>query len=167
MAASDESKKAQMLRELAEARARMLETARTLHPETQYEVFRGEWSPADLLAHLVGWDRANMEATQELLEGRLPGFYAYIDRDWRSFNTLLVMRHRKDDYDQLISDVEQSHRELVDLLVGIPASEIVKDRGVRFRGWKVTIERLMKAEASDERKHARQLSEFADTITAT
>ena len=166
MVASGELRKEQILQELAEARSSVLRLARGLPPQKRYQVFLGEWSPADLLSHLVGWDRANADATRELLEDRLPSFYEHIDRDWRSYNALLVTRYKKDDFGQLILDVEQSHRELVDQLAGLPASEIVKDRGVKFRGWKVTIERLMKAEASNEREHAKQLNEFADAVTA-
>jgi hypothetical protein len=166
MVASDELRKEQILQELAEARSSILRLARGLPPQKQYRVFLGEWSPADLLSHLVGWDRANADATRELLEGRPPSFYEHIDRDWRSYNALLVTRYKKDDFGQLILDVSQSHQELLDLLAGLQPSEIVKDRGIRFRGWKVTIERLMKAEASDERAHAKQLNEFADAVAA-
>jgi hypothetical protein len=164
---SDNLRKELILHELDESRTGILEVARTLPPDQQYQVFLENWSPADLLAHLIGWDRTNIEAAQELLEGRLPSFYAHIDRDWRSYNAVLVRQHRKDDFGQLILDVSQSHRELLDLLVGLQPSEIVRDRGIRFRGWKVTIERLMKAEARDERQHAQQLSGFAKVITAT
>jgi hypothetical protein len=164
---SDELRKELILHELDESRASILEAACALSPNKQRQVFLGNWSPADVLAHLIGWDRTNSEAAQELLEGRLPSFYAYIDHDWRAYNALLVRRYERDDFDQLIEDASRSHRDLVNVLTGLPANEIVKDRGIRFRGWKVTIERLIKAEASDEREHAKQLSEFARVITIT
>lgn len=157
MPAEQESRKEKVLRNLAEARAAILEAARALPAEQQCRVFLGEWTPADLLAHLVGWDHANAQAAQELLAGQLPSFYAHHDRDWRSFNATLVGRHRRENFSQLLADVERSHRALLECLAGIPAAEIVSDRGIRFRGWKVTIERLMLVEASDEREHARQL----------
>ncbi len=157
MSANHEARKQQLLRELAEARASLLEAARALPTAAQYRVFLGIWSPADLLAHLVGWDKANLTAVQELLRGELPGFYAHYDADWRTFNAGLVARYRRDDFAALLADVEQSHRELVALLAGIPAEEMVRDRGLRFRGWQITIERLMLLEVKDDREHAPQL----------
>ena len=162
MRASRESRKKTVLYQLAQARAAILEAARALPAEKQYRVFLGEWSPADLLAHLVGWDHANAQAAQELLAGQLPSFYAHHDRGWRSFNATLVARHRRDDFRQLLDDVERSHQALLDVLAGIPASEMVRDGGVRFRGWRVTIERLMLVEARDEQEHAAQLREWGE-----
>jgi hypothetical protein len=39
-----------------------------------------------------------------------------------------------------------------------------KDRGIRFRGWKVNVGRLMEAERRDEEKHWRQIKEFAESL---
>ncbi len=158
-----EARKQTVLRELAEARTAILQAACVLPAEARYRVFLGEWSPADLLAHLVGWDHANAQAARELLGGQLPGFYAYHDRDWRSYNASLVARHRREDWSELLASVERSHQALLDTLSTIPAAEIVRDRGIRFRGWRVTIERLMAVEAKDEREHARQLQGLVQT----
>jgi len=49
---------------------------------------------------------------------------------------------------------------LVEYLLTVPAEEFGKDRGLRFKGWKVTIAALLRVEASDESKHHEQLEEF-------
>jgi len=39
----------------------------------------------------------------------------------------------------------------------IAAEELDRDTGVRFKGYKVTVARLLQAEAGDERRHAAQI----------
>jgi hypothetical protein len=60
----------------------------------------------------------------------------------------------------MVSAVEESHAKLVDFLKEIAAEEFDRDRGLRAGRYRVTIARLMKAEATDERKHCEHISEF-------
>ena len=161
VATASQAKKAQVISELVEARRRILEVASSLSPAQQDEVFLGVWSIKDLLAHLVGWDFANLEAAQAVLAGKVPAFYAHHDRDWKTFNARLVAEHKKDDFALLLASVEDSHQVLIDFLETIPAEEFDRDRGIRFRRYKVTIARLLQAEAKDEAEHYTQIKEFA------
>ena len=149
-----------IIAELIEARACILAAASALPGERQDEVFLGVWSVKDLLAHLVGWDITNVEAVKEILAGKKPGFYARYDRGWKTYNAELVARYKRDDFAELLSSVEESHRELVEFLGTIPAEEFERDRGLRAGRYKVTIARLLQAEASDEQKHCTQIREF-------
>jgi len=118
------------------------------------------WKLKELLAHLAGWDFANLEAAQAVLRGELPAFYAYHGRDWQTYNAQLVAQYRRDDFVELLSSVRDSHHNLIDFLQTIPAAEFDKDRGVRFRGYKVTIARLLQAETEDEKTHHQQIGLF-------
>jgi hypothetical protein len=115
----------------------------------------------DLLAHLVGWDFANLEAGQAILAGKMPAFYSHHDQDWQTFNARLVAEHKEDDFEPLLASLEESHQELVDFLETVPAEEFDRDRGLRFKRYKVTIARLLQAEAEDEAEHYAQIKEFA------
>jgi hypothetical protein len=44
----------------------------------------------------------------------------------------------------------------------LAAEEFDKDRGIRFKRYKVTIARLLQAEADDEEEHYRQIKDFAE-----
>jgi uncharacterized damage-inducible protein DinB len=155
-----EEKKQKVIRDLASARGKILSAAKALPASQQDEVFLGEWSAKDLLAHLAGWDFTNLQAAKEVLGGRLPSFYDYHDRDWRTYNARLVAKYRIEDFDALLEAVQDSHRQLLEHLESIPADEFVKDRGLRFRGWRVTIAALLRVEASDEEEHYRQQEAF-------
>jgi len=163
-ATASQAKKDQVISELVEARRRILQVASSLSPAQQNEVFLGIWSIKDLLAHLVGWDFANLEAAQAVLAGKVPAFYASHDRDWRTFNARLVAEHKKDDFGVLLASLEESHQALIDFLETVPAEEFDRDRGVRFRRYKVTIARLLQAEAKDEEEHYEQIKEFGTHI---
>ncbi|HUS71288.1 MAG TPA: ClbS/DfsB family four-helix bundle protein [Anaerolineae bacterium] len=157
-----QQKKDNIISALTQVRRKILHVAHTLPREKQGEVFLGEWSARELLAHLVGWDHANIEATKSILSGELPEFYSHHDSDWASYNAFLVERHKTEDYAELLHSVEASHRALVDLLATVPADEFEKDRGVRYKRYKVTIARLLQAEAEDEEEHYRQIKAFAE-----
>ena len=161
-----QAKKDKIIAELVEARGKILDAASSLSPADQDRVFLGVWSVKDLLAHLVGWDFANLEAAQAILAGQIPGFYAHYDRDWRTYNARLVAEYKREDFADLLASVEDSHQKLIGFLETIPAEEFDRDRGVRFKGYKVTIARLLQAEIDDEKTHHTQVDEFRERRAA-
>jgi len=160
-APSAEAEKNRLISELGDVRHRILKTAAGLGPGARDEVFLGTWSTRDLVAHLIGWDYTNTQAIDEVLAGRLPRFFEAHDRDWRTYNALLVETYMKTVYRELLRDARRSHRMLIERVLQTPAVDLGRDMGVRARGWKVTIERLLKAELSDERTHLEQLEGHA------
>ena len=162
MSAKAQAKKDKIISELVETRRRILDAASSLPPAEQDEIFPGVWSVKGLLAHLVGWDFTNLEAAQALLAGQLPSFYAYRDRDWKTYNARQVAEYRRDDFAELLASVEDSLQKLVAFLETIPAEELDKDSGVRYKRYKVTIARLLQAETKDEKNRYRQVEEFRD-----
>jgi hypothetical protein len=161
-----QAKKDKIIAELVEARGKILDAASSLPPADQDRVFLGVWSVKDLLAHFVGWDFANLEAAQAILAGQLPGFYAHYDHDWRTYNARLVTEYKREDFADLLASVQSSHQKLIGFLETIPAEEFDKDRGVRFKGYKVTIARTLEAELEDEKTHHTQVDEFRERRAA-
>jgi uncharacterized damage-inducible protein DinB len=161
-----QARKDEIVTALTTARRKILDAAYALPPEMQDEVFLGVWSVKDLLAHLIGWDYTNMEAVKSILEGELPGFYAHQDRDWQTYNSMLVERYKKEDFAELLYSMEAPQRALMGLLEAVPAEEFDKDHGVRFKRYKVTIGRLLQAEADDEEEHYTQIKEFAERTSS-
>jgi hypothetical protein len=159
-----EEKKEQLLSDLIDVRRRIMLEASALPSQTADEIFLGSWSVKDLIAHLAGWDVTNLEAAKEILKGELPSFYAYHDRDWAYYNALLVAKYKRDDYQDLLFLVEQTHRQLIHFLEEIPASEFFEDRGIRFKGYKVILSRLLDVEKKDEEIHLQQIEEFVESI---
>jgi hypothetical protein len=157
---SAEEKKEKLLSGLVDVRERILREASQFSPEMIEAHFVGTWTILDLLAHLSGWDITNLEAAQEILEGKVPGFYASYDRDWTSYNATLVAEYQRDDLQTQLSLVSDTHNRLIGFLRMIPASEFFLDRGIRNKGYKVILSRLLEVESEDEETHLNQIREY-------
>ncbi len=155
-----DEKKQKLLSDFSEARSNLLAAAARVPTGQDERVFLGIWGIKDLLAHLIGWDHSNLEVIDAVTNGKLPAFYAQIDKDWHSYNVYLVKVYKKDAATELIKDAQASHRTLVDRLTEIPAKDLFHDYGVRYRGYKVTVARLIESETGDERVHAAQVEAF-------
>lgn len=160
-AAPHESMKERLIAGLVAARKNILNKVAGLSPEQHNQFFLGEWSVKELLAHLIGWDYTYIAAIQDLIAGELPSFYEAYDADWRSYNSNLVREYEKENWSELVSALQQSHKQLVDYVQTLPDEAFGTDWGVRFRGTNVTIARLIEAETADEREHFRQISRWA------
>ena len=73
-----------------------------------------------------------------------------------------MSEYNRDEFEELLSLVKETHGNLLALIQDLPASELWKDRGIRSRGWKVTIGRLLEVEMEDEEEHYSQLKQFIE-----
>ena len=153
-------RKDKILSSLVEVRQNILTEVSRLSDAQQNQVFLGIWTIKDLLAHLAGWDYTNKTAVNEIMAGRLPTFYTHHDHDWKAYNGMLVAEYARDSSEELIRLTKSAQRDLVERLETIPPEMFNKDFGVRFRGYKVTIQRLLEAEVKDEQIHLQQIVDF-------
>jgi hypothetical protein len=158
--ANKQVNKNQQITALRNGRTKILSAVSSLPVEKQDEVFLGVWSAKDLLAHLVGWDFTNLQAIEEILTDQVPNFYNYHDQDWAYYNARLVDEYKQEDFGETLRSVQESLNTLIDFLERLPAEEFERDRGLRYRGYKVTIARLLQAEIDDEKMHLEQIHEF-------
>jgi len=149
--------KAFLLNAFNENRAVLLTCAHTWPPDKVESLFLDKWCLLDLLAHLSGWDEANREAVTAVQAGRLPEFYAHKDHDWGSFNAMHVRMYRRPTQAAQIVETERTLGSLMDTLEALDAEAFYRDYGVRYKGWKVIIARLVKSELQDERIHLEQM----------
>lgn len=153
-------KRDQILSSFTETREHILAEASRFSEAQQDQVFLGIWSVKDLFAHLIGWDETNRRAAKEILEGKLPFFYAYRDRDWQTYNAMLVKKYRQDSFEDLLAAMKASQEKLIEFVQTTPPEFFNRDFGVRFRGYKVTIRRLLEADIKDVQIHLGQMVAF-------
>ena len=153
-------RKENILSTLVETRQNILAEMSKLSEPQQDQVFLGVWSVKDLLAHLIGWDDTNREAVKSILAGQVPSFYEHRDHDWQTYNAMLVRKHKRGSFQELLTMAKASQKRLIEFLQTIPPENFNKDFGVRFRGYKVTIQRLLEAERKDEQVHLEEISDF-------
>ena len=151
----------ELLLAVIETRTAVLQAASQLSLEAQDTVFLGTWSVKDLIAHLIGWDFANLAAAKDIQAGKLPEFYAHYDKDWKTYNAALVAKYKRDDFEELLALARDSQGQLIAYLETLPAETFEKDFGVRTgRNYKVTIARLLQAELKDGQEHLKQIQDF-------
>ena len=86
MSTKSQTTKQELLSAVIETCTAVLQAASGLSPTARDTVFLGVWSVVDLIAHLIGWDFANLAAAKDIQTGKLPEFYAHYDKDWKTFN---------------------------------------------------------------------------------
>jgi hypothetical protein len=155
-----QAKKEWIIREMQRVRSELLAEVASLSRKERDTVFLGIWSVRDMLAHLAGWDYANLDAAKSIIAGRLPSFYNHKDRDWQTYNAMLVKKYRRNTFRELRATLKDSQQKLVDHLQTIPPEDFNRDFGVRFRGYRVTIQRLLEADVKDVRIHHQQIVDF-------
>lgn len=159
-----ENRKDELIKGLVDARRSIMAAVQALPADRVEEVFLGTWCVKDLLAHMIGWDFTNLEAIQEIISERAPGFFQYYDKDWRSYNARLVAMYRKEALDILLEDVEASHHQLIRCLQTLSAEEVVNGKAKSAKGRTVTIRNLLLSETGDERLHAEQVRRFLEGL---
>ena len=153
-------KRETLVLESESTRQAILTAAAELPPIDWGTAFLGAWSAEDLVAHLQGWDWINIGALGEVRAGRLPGFYALHDPDWASLNRQLVAECKEGRLPALVRAARESHALLMGAARACDPADLDRDFGVRVRGVRVTIERLLRWELADEKAHLAQLREF-------
>lgn len=154
------TRKELLLADLTGARQEIMDAAASVSPRQEEQVFLGDWCLRDLVAHLIGWDYTNRDAAEDILGGQVPAFYELRDSDWHSLNYHFVQKFNKGSWSDLLDSARQSQQALIGYLETIPDADLFNDFGVRHAGIKVTIARLLAAEAKDEKKHAAQIREW-------
>jgi hypothetical protein len=154
------AKKEWIIGEMQRVRSELLIEVAGLSRRERDTVFLGIWSVRDLLAHLAGWDFANLDAAKSIIAGRLPSFYDYHDRDWQTYNAMLVRKYRRNTFREIQGTLKESQQKLVDYLQTVPPEYFNRDFGVHFRGYRVTIRRLLQADIKDVEIHHQQIVDF-------
>jgi hypothetical protein len=155
-----QAKKEWIISEMQRVRSELLTEVAALSRKERDTVFLGIWSVRDLLAHLAGWDFANLDAAKSIIKGRLPSFYGHHDRDWQTYNAMLVKKYRRNTFRELRATLKGSQRKLIDHLQTIPPEYFNRDFGLRFRDRRVTIQRLLQADIKDVQIHHQQIVDF-------
>lgn len=70
------------------------------------------WSPRDILAHLVGWNRYVIRGCQQIKNGELPSYDIDPGENFRNINAVLVREYPSCDKQELLGQLGASAQEL-------------------------------------------------------
>ena len=132
-------------------RVRALSAAQYLEP-------MGGWTPRDVVAHLVGWNRFMIQACRSILAGEPPDYYLDAPNDYANIDAALVAHYSSRTRDHLLRELEASVAELTAYVGGLNAGELTARRGVvHHSGEPATVEKSLRSLAGDYEEHARQI----------
>lgn len=144
-----------------EAQLKDLETAyqafvKTINSLSQESLLQslGDWSPRDILAHLIGWNRITLVGCAEICEGVEPFYFYDGTNDYRKVNAPFFERFNSTDRIILLNQAKDSMSALVSYLKTVDEKEWDLDTGViHYRGGPATVARCVDSLIRDYGKH--------------
>jgi hypothetical protein len=122
-------RKDELLREIERERRALDDVLAGLSPRqmTKDGVTRGGWSVKDVLAHLVEWQRMNLDWYAAGLRGEKPAIPApgYTLRDLPAFNAMIYRKHHRRSLRAVVADYRSYHDQVVGLIRRLPDADLV------------------------------------------
>lgn len=125
------------------------------------------WSPRDVLAHLIGWNRYTIEGSEQLRRGTVPSFFIDPGENFSKVNARLIGQYPSTDKGELLGELEGSLQELKRYLLSLDPAVWEADFGVRYRESPVTIKDLVEALIGDYLHHKEQVEGWTASAGST
>jgi hypothetical protein len=120
-----------------------------------------EWSPRDIVAHLVGWNRYIIEGSKQIMRGELPFYDIEPGEDYSKVNDVLIREYSSRGKQELLDELQTSAQELKQFLQSLDVSEWDHDYGVKHQGATITIRNTIDDLIEDYDIHREQIKEWA------
>jgi hypothetical protein len=91
----------------------------------------GRWSVRDILAHVTTWDEEALAHLPSILEGKRPPRYSVTYGGIDAFNALMTKRKQHLSLAEVLRQLDDTHRRVVELVERAPEDQLVGD--TRFR----------------------------------
>ena len=151
----DDQKK--QLGDLDTAYEAFVHTMEGLSPESFLQSL-GDWTPRDIAAHFIGWNRITLVGCSEVREGVEPSYFYDGTNDYRKVNARFIRQFSSPARTTLLKDMAVTMDALVAYLKTIPVTEWEKDTGiVHYRGDAATVARCVDSLIRDYRKHRQEI----------
>ena len=120
-----------------------------------------QWSPRDVLAHLIGWNRHTIAGSEEIRKGETPFYLIDTGEDFSKVNAVLVREISSRDRGELLEGLDASCQQLGQYLRSLDPADWKRDYGVKCRGFVITVENSVDALIHDYANHREQIEEWA------
>lgn len=147
------------LQQLDKAYSAFVEAVRSLSSRTLLRSL-GDWTPRDIVAHLIGWNRNIRIGCQQIRSGLSPFYHKDGPNDYREINANSIARYNSTDRSALLKELANSKDELVAYVKGLDSQDWDKDYGPQhYRGGPATIERWIKSLTGDYINHTEEIGD--------
>jgi len=145
------------LTDLGTAYTAFIETMQNLSAEN-FITPLGDWTPRDIAAHFIGWNRITLVGCSELREGVEPFYFYDGTNDYRKVNARFFEQFPSSDLGQLLKEIAITKDALVAYLKTLDETEWDLDTGiVHYRGGPTTVARCVDSLIRDYRKHRQEI----------
>lgn len=118
----------------------------------------GDWTPRDIAAHFIGWNRITLAGCSALREGAEPFYFYDGTNDYRKVNGRFFTQFPSADKRELSAEIAATFDILIAYLKTISESEWELDTGViHYRKDPATIARCVDSLIRDYRKHRQEI----------
>lgn len=118
------------------------------------------WSPRDVVAHLIGWNRQVIEGADQIKRAELPSYDIDPGEDYSKVNAELIRLYPSKDAQELLEELRLSADELAGYLRSLDPEDWSRDFGVRHAGSAVTIAGTVDELIADYHHHRRQIENW-------
>ena len=133
-------------------------------PEALFLSPMNGWTPRDIVAHLIGWNRFMIQSSISILAGEPPAYYTDAPSDYTNINAAFVEYHSSRSRGQLLAELALSITEFESYVADLPASEMTASHGVtHYSGQPATVAKIVRSLTSDYEHHTRQLNAWLRT----
>ena len=115
------------------------------------------WTPRDIVAHLIGWNRHIVLGAKQILRGELPFYDVDAGADYSKVNAALVREYGDTDRSGLLDRLAESTGELIAFMRAIAPEAWDRDFGVRHNGEELTVKGTVDDLIADYDHHRAQL----------
>jgi hypothetical protein len=119
------------------------------------------WSPRDVVAHLIGWNRYTIEGSNQIRRGELPFYEIDPGEDCCKVNAVLILEYSSTDRQEMLDELQVSAQELKLFIQSLDSSEWSRDYGVRLKGAVITIQNTVDELIEDYDIHKERIKEWA------
>lgn len=156
--------KEKQLADLQTAYDAYIETMKSLSKENLLASL-GDWTPRDIAAHFIGWNRITLAGCSALREGAEPFYFHDGTNDYRKVNGKFITQFPSSDGMVLLKEIITTYDALINYLNTIPEDEWELDTGVvHYRSGPATIARCVDSLIRDYRKHRQEIVDANMTI---
>jgi len=154
------SGKRQLIAQLGHAIEEFKKCINSLSESLFLKQMEDEWSPRDVLAHLIGWNRYTIDGCKQIIKGQTPFYFADAENDYANVNAESVQRYSSEDKDVLLDELGTSFWELRTHLLSVDLAHWETDFGIRDRGVVITVANTVEGLIRDYDEHRRQIEKW-------
>lgn len=93
----------------------------------------GAWSVRDVLAHVTTWEEEALKALPIILRNEKPPRYSVTHGGINAFNAKMTEEKKALSLDQVLQQLDDAHRRLIDLIDNAPADQLRTETRFRHR----------------------------------